>query len=294
MCFAKYPSAISLDVLLMPRTESSSLTPEQLRLHFDVEKELATRLRNSTREERRTLVPELYSELYRRVPCHPRTLRSDNPEASARSIASQMRLLKPFLTPTVQMVEFGAGDGALSRNVATLYPQSRVTALEVCVQSGAAREGSENFSWVLHDGLSVPLPDQSMDVAFSYQVLEHMHPDDVNIHLAEVYRLLKPGGVYVFSTPHEASGPHDVSRHFGLDLETFHLREWSYRDLERDLAGAGFSHYQPYWRGVVQPMRGSIHRLIRGLEAGFTILPRSLSVRLARRCLNNVVLVATR
>jgi len=274
--------------------KNTASTVAQLRLHFEVERELAARLRASTRQERPALVPVLYGELYRRVPCHPRTLRSANSAAAARSVASQMRLLKPFLSPAMSMVEFGAGSGALARHVAVNYPQCRITALEVCEQAGAEQASPENFRWLLHDGLAVPLPDQCTDVAFSYQVIEHLHPDDVSAHLSEVFRILKPGGVYVLSTPHLASGPHDVSRHFGLALETFHLREWCYRELEAELGTAGFSQVQPYCRGIVRPTNGVVHSLLRALETGFAMLPRRLSVRLARRCLNNVILVATR
>ena len=37
--------------------------PELLRQHYEVERELADRLRHSTREERRTLYGEVYDEL---------------------------------------------------------------------------------------------------------------------------------------------------------------------------------------------------------------------------------------
>jgi ubiquinone/menaquinone biosynthesis C-methylase UbiE len=271
---------------------STQVAQEQLRQHFEVERELATRLRHSTREERVTLVSELYSELYKRVPLHPRTLRSGDKEASKRSVASQLRLLKPFLIPGVSLAEFGAGSGALSKTVARDFPESRIVALEVCVQSGADEDLPENFRWQHHDGLSVPLNPQSIDVAFSYQVLEHMHPDDVTIHLSEVARILKPSGVYVLSTPHEASGPHDVSRYFGLKLQTFHLREWSYRALEKALFEAGFKKVQPFWRGKIRSSHGLIHSLILALESFLALLPRAATVHLARKCLNNVVLVA--
>jgi len=48
-------------------------------------------------------------------------------------------------------------------------------------------------------GEELPFPDNSFDVVASYQVLEHVkNPARV---LAEVSRVLKPGGVFHFSTP---------------------------------------------------------------------------------------------
>ena len=46
-------------------------TMEQRRAHYEVETELAARLRNSSREERRNLYTALYDELYEKVPDHP-------------------------------------------------------------------------------------------------------------------------------------------------------------------------------------------------------------------------------
>ena len=45
-------------------------TPEQLREHYEIEKELATKLRESSHEERRALYASLYEELYQLVPSH--------------------------------------------------------------------------------------------------------------------------------------------------------------------------------------------------------------------------------
>lgn len=45
---------------------------------------------------------------------------------------------------------------------------------------------------------AVPLPDQSVDVVFSSQVLEHVV--DVDRYLAECHRILKPNGVLLLST----------------------------------------------------------------------------------------------
>jgi SAM-dependent methyltransferase len=50
----------------------------------------------------------------------------------------------------------------------------------------------------LEPGQKVPLPDQSVDLILSVQVLEHVV--DVDSYLSECKRLLRPGGVLVLST----------------------------------------------------------------------------------------------
>ena len=53
-------------------------TKENIREHYDVEKELAHKLRNATKEERGKLYSSLYDELYRRVPHHPQLRKKNN------------------------------------------------------------------------------------------------------------------------------------------------------------------------------------------------------------------------
>ena len=260
---------------------------ESRRHHFEVEKELATRLRNSTREERSGLASELYAELYRRVPDHPRIARSQDSEAVERTVAAQMRLVRPFLNQDVAFLEFGAGSGSFSKRVAPLV--AKVTALEVCDQSGESEGNPPNFEMVLHDGMTIPLPDGSYDVAFSYQVLEHLHPEDVPLHLREIFRVLRPGGAYVLSTPHAASGPHDISRYFTRGLETFHLKEWTYGELSRSLREAGFSRVHPYIKGKTGSSCRFLVPVFRIVEGLLAVLPASVRTWLARKFLNNVV-----
>ncbi len=56
---------------------------DQLREHYKIEKGLATRLRNASREERLHLYSFLYDELYRLVPFHPQLIRKRSPEQTA-------------------------------------------------------------------------------------------------------------------------------------------------------------------------------------------------------------------
>lgn len=263
---------------------------EARRHHFEVEKELAAKLRNTTREERKGLAAELYSELYRRVPNHPRVARAREKDAEDRSVAAQMRLVRHALSPEIRFLEFGAGTGTFSKRVAPQVKEA--IALEVCAQGTAADDAPANYRMELHDGLVIPLPDASVDVAFSYQVLEHLHPDDVELHFQEMSRVLKPGGSYILSTPHAQSGPHDVSRYFSDTLETFHLKEWTYGEMAPLMRRCGFTSIRPFFKGKT----GSAYRL---LLPAFTIaewalcmMPASLRTRVARKFLNNVVVCA--
>ncbi len=271
-------------------TAGGSRSRAALQHHFEVEKELAARLRASCREERCELVPRLYAELYRRVPDHPRQSRTGTAAADETTYRSRLHLLKAFISPDVDFVEFGAGDGRFCRKVAPSVRQA--VALEVCQQGDARPEEASGFRWVYYDGQKIPLPDESFDLAFSYQVLEHIHPDDVGLHFAEAARMLRPGGVYVLSTPHAFSGPHDISRHFTDRLETFHLKEWTYHELNTIMRDAGFTKIGSFLKGSP---RGTLGTLFwRAVESVLGIMPAAARRTLARRCLNNVIVAAVK
>src|SRR5437870_1414111 len=68
-------------------------TPQQIREHYDVERELAARLRHASKRERRELYARLYDELFRRVPHHSQLTQKSSPEQAARAVTRQMRFL---------------------------------------------------------------------------------------------------------------------------------------------------------------------------------------------------------
>jgi hypothetical protein len=79
-------------------------TAEELRQHYEIEKELATRLRNSSRGERAAMYTQVYDELFRRVPKHPQWTKQNTAHRDAQ-LQGHVRLLKPFLTPDTVFME---------------------------------------------------------------------------------------------------------------------------------------------------------------------------------------------
>lgn len=87
------------------------------------------------------------------------------------------------------------------------------------------------------DGITMPFADQTFDSAMATEVLEHC--SNPRIVLGEVYRVLRPGGTFFFTTPflwnlHEV--PHDEFR-----LTPFHLdrlfREIGYSQISLSAMG---------------------------------------------------------
>lgn len=225
----------------MPRrTERRS--PALLRQHYEVEKELADRLRHATREQRRSLYGQVYDELYERVPQHPQLTRKASPELSRTGLVPQLRLLRRYLRPETVVLEIGPGDCALSFALAEQVRQ--VYGLDVSETITQSLSLPSNFKLILSDGTSVPLPPESVDVAYSNQLMEHLHPDDALEQLEGIWRALRPGGVYICITPNGLSGPHDISAHFDSVATGFHLKEYTVAELSRLFRKVGFRKVQ--------------------------------------------------
>ena len=210
---------------------STGRTEAQLANHYLVEKSLADQIRASNREERMALFPILYDELFKRVPDHPRLTRRVSEEEGARTVAARMSILKDFLKPETVFMEIAPGDCQLAAKVAQRV--KKVYAADISDQRAPGMAVPSNFEMVVFDGLNLDVQPASVDVAFSYQFLEHLHPDDVAPHFELVARALKPGGVYVLDSPHSFSGPHDISRYFSYVAEGFHMHEWTYREIDQ-------------------------------------------------------------
>jgi SAM-dependent methyltransferase len=277
----------------MPRrTERRS--PALLRQHYEVEKELANRLRHATREQRRSLYGLVYDELYERVPQHPQLTRKASPELSRAGLVPQLRLLRRYLRPETVVLEIGPGDCALSFALAEQVRQ--VYGLDVSETITQRVSLPANFKLILSDGTSVPLPPESVDVAYSNQLMEHLHPDDALEQLEGIWRALRPGGVYICITPNGLSGPHDISAHFDSVATGFHLKEYTVAELSQLFRKVGFRKVQTLlgWQGVCVP--APVAPVVAG-EAILGLLPpgpRRALGRTAGRAFLGIRLVGTK
>lgn len=259
------------------RRTAAGRTPERLRVHYDVERELAARLKNSSSfEERQRLTAEVYDELYRRVPDHPMRGGEDL-EARLRAVEWRLKQIAPYLRPDSVFLDVGAGDCRLAARVAR---RTRLAyALDIHFGEPLPDE-PPNMKRVLSDGRSVDVPEGTVDVAFSDQVVEHVHPDDVIEHLKNVRRALRPGGVLFCCTPNRLYGPSDISGLFEDVATGLHLREYSVRDIQALLRDAGFGSVRPWVgaRGWYLPAPAPV---IAAVEAGFEAMPSRTRRRIA-------------
>lgn len=221
-------------------------TLEQIKEHYEIEKQLAEKLRNSSRQERQSLYTSVYEDLFRLVPHHPRLVTPYSHEDIEKKVSFQMRNIRRFLNRDSVFLEIGAGNCALANEVAKLV--RKVFALDITEANVRKPITPANFQFVLSEGCSIPLEEDSVDIAYSYQMMEHLHPDDALEQLQNIFRVLAPGGIYICDTPSRLNGPHDISVHFDAVAKGLHLKEYTVRELSDLFKMVGFAKVRAHVR----------------------------------------------
>jgi SAM-dependent methyltransferase len=218
-------------------------TIEQLERHYVIEKALADKLKKASLEERRYLYSVLYSELFNKVPDHPQLTRKVNESMRSKHVSSQIKKLIPLLSEKMTFLELGAGDCSLSYEVSKYV--KKVIAVDVSADIAKSDLLPSNFELIISDGSSVNVQPNTVDIAYSNQLMEHLHPDDALMQLKNIYKTLVSGGIYICITPHRFLGPHDISEHFDKVATGFHLKEYTYSELYKMFKSAGFYRIYP-------------------------------------------------
>ena len=182
----------------------------------------------------------MYNELFQRV----LELANHDQDSVIERIKREMRIVRAYLYQDTVFLEIGPGDCTVSIEVAKSV--KKVIAIDVSSEITKQIEKPDNFSLILSDGCGIPVPENSINVAYSNQLMEHVHPDDAMKQLKNIYQALALGGIYLCLTPNRLSGPHDISTYFDEVATGFHLREYSNIELVDLFKKDGYSDIVVY------------------------------------------------
>ena len=99
--------------------------------------------------------------------------------------------------PGVRVLDLGCGDGRSIDHFRRQDEQVKWHGLDIEESPEVALRNRTDASFHTFDGVKIPFDDGSFDVIYSHQVFEHVrHPEPL---LAEICRVLVPGGVFIGS-----------------------------------------------------------------------------------------------
>ena len=154
------------------------------------------------------------------------------------------RFVRAAAGPGLEVLEIGCTFGATAQVVAR--GQRRLVAVDaapVAVETARRLAGDRpELQFDVMDATRLEFGDASFDLAYSIDLVEHLHPDDVSRHLREVHRVLRPRGRYIVKTPSVLTGPHE-----GEDPGTqgfLHFQEFRFGTLLPLLRQAGFDRFR--------------------------------------------------
>ncbi len=211
-----------------------------------IEATLAQRLADAPPAERAKLYGAVYDRVYEmHLGRDPNTLDFG---AGAPFLVS---FLERLTRPGEELVEVGCGGGLLA--IEMVRRGRRVLGVEVSARilDQARRRAGDLAGLTLTrtDGVDIPAATSGADFAYSIQVFEHLHPEDVLPHLREVHRVLRPGGCYWLLTPNRLDRIGSPGQS-GEDDHAIHLKEWTYSELIPALREAGFETLRSPWRNA--------------------------------------------
>lgn len=104
---------------------------------------------------------------------------------------------KAGLSRGSSVLDVGSGGGFMT--VALSETGHRVIGVDPSLQASQEASTRVTAQLVVGDGETLPFPSETIDAAVCSEVLEHV--DDAGAVIADISRVLRPGGVLVFSTP---------------------------------------------------------------------------------------------
>ena len=204
--------------------------------HWNLERDLAEKMRSCPENNRAVFFKECYDKLYHSCPWLVPT------GIAQHSTDDWITWWVHYsLSMDARILEIGGGAGNCAKRIQK--KGFSVTCIDLSDERvvQATQEPVPDIRFQAGDATILEFPSEEFTVVYSHQMVEHLHPDDISRHFTEVYRVLKKGGFYYFTTPNRLFGPFDISRLFGFQTAGgMHLKEYSYDEISAILQKAGF------------------------------------------------------
>lgn len=151
------------------------------------------------------------------------------------------------------VVDVGCGTGTLAVALAEAIPDARVSGVDgdrSILAQAKEKRGAENVHWVRALADELPFDDASVDAAVCTLVLHHLSRSGKRRAAAELYRILKPGGMLIVADFGVPQDPVMSAAFFGVQcLDGFSTTDDNRHGVVRDvIADVGFTPPEPLRR----------------------------------------------
>lgn len=222
-------------------SRSVGIPSQNLIKAFEIEKKFHKQILEEKSFEKRK---KMYEEVYDAV--HPiygknkiNILAEKNPKDKIVRLFSKELKNKSVL-------DIGCGEGHFLSSISRNLPHKKLVGIDVSLPNLPKNYPDIEFKLVNIINFSL---NYQFDVAFSDQVLEHIAPADLSMHLNSVRSSLSTGGIFIVIMPNRLFGPSDVTRIIDfsntgkIKSQGTHLNELTYTELIPILRKHGFTNF---------------------------------------------------
>lgn len=168
-------------------------------------------------------------------------LESDNLQLGNMQINLDFLEQTGLLQKGQKLLELGCGSGKLSSSLS----ENGLSMTASDISNTAiehARQLHPDIEFRAHSAEELPYNDGTFDIVMSFDVLEHLF--NVDQHLAEVRRVLKKEGYYLFQTPNKLSNAiFETLKCRSFAWKKYHPSLHFYGQLKKRLTRNGFSFH---------------------------------------------------
>lgn len=228
---------------LKQMSKMTGVPPENLVKAYKIEKSFHERIiSEKSRHARR----DMYKEVYEAV--HPLYLKSSF-TASASKTNPKTNLARLFSKELCgkSVLDVGCGQGYFLKAVSDKLPHGRLMGIDISAE--VLPKNAQGIEFARKDVIDFEV-DEKFDVVFSDNVLEHIAPADIPVHLRSVKKALKKNGTYIAILPNRLFGPCDITRIVDFTYTNrvsatgTHLHESTYTELTGVLGKNGFTNFR--------------------------------------------------
>lgn len=216
---------------------------------FELERDWAARILASSAQERSALLTRAYTEVNALMDRYKQYSAS----LADKAIGQRNRLLLITNGNRGKFLDIGCARGDLLVQMQQQGWQSFGVDVAKASVLEARRQlqllGVANAEHRVVHGEVADLSEGGFNLIFHSDVLEHIHPDDVQPFLQACFEKTAALGHMVIITPNALVGPSDISRDFvppGAPAQGLHLKEYNLLELNQLLQDAGYKTIKGY------------------------------------------------